>query len=266
MKKILVPIDFSATSLNALEYAINYVSGEPHQITILHTYEVVKKTGYLKSMDNVLESDAERQMSALLKRIKEKYPEAVFVHKIIKGDAVDVISSYGNSESESFDLVIMGTKGASGLKEVFIGSVAGGVIAYTRAPVVVVPDGCSLKKGSDIVLAVSGLSLSSPKVLDPLREVLETFDAKLRVLHIANETTDSITSVIDLLDDVQPSVVYAFGEGDINDRINAYIKEANAGLLCMIRQSRGYFKRIFGKSVTLKQTFDSAVPLLVLHN
>ncbi|MBK7409923.1 MAG: universal stress protein [Saprospirales bacterium] len=54
MNKILVPIDFSDTSLNALFYAIQLFTRSMVEITVLHTYETTSSAFHLKSMDRIL--------------------------------------------------------------------------------------------------------------------------------------------------------------------------------------------------------------------
>jgi nucleotide-binding universal stress UspA family protein len=264
MNKILVPVDFSDTSLNALSYAIKLFGGSEVEFTVLHTYEVSTGAFRMKSIDWILEEDAEREMDALIKRMEREEPAAVLKPKIVKSNAVSAITSLGNSGS--YDFIIMGTKGASGLKEVFIGSVASGVISNTQAPVLVVPDNYLYRPWNEIVFAIGNIPLSSASVVNPLRELAMLHSCKINVLHIAEGEKLDLEEVLSTIEDLNPSVTYAFGAGKINERLNDYLTENDAGLLCLIRSNKDFFSRIFNESVTLKQTFNSPVPLLILHN
>ena len=264
MNKILVPVDFSHTSLNALSYAIKLFGDSKLEIVVLHTYEMSSNAFQLKSIDRILEEDAQRDMEALIKKINDEEPGIILKPKIIKGKAVTTITSLGNSGA--YDFIVMGTKGASGLKEVFIGSVAGGVISRTKAPVIVVPGNYHYRPLNEILFAIRGLPLSSASVVEPLRKLAVLHSSKINVLHVAEGEKLDIGDIISTIKDLNPSITYAFGSGNVNQRINDYLAKEDAGLLCLVRNKKGLFSLIFGESVTLKQTFNSSIPLLILQN
>lgn len=265
MDKILVPVDFSDTSSNALRYAIELFGASATEITVLHIYGTTSNAALLmKNIDGVLENDAKQKMNELLEQIEKEYPAAVLKPTIIKNSAVSAIVALG--DSGNFNYVVMGTKGASGLKEVFMGSVAGGVISKTSAPVLVVPTGHSFRKLDEIVLAVGERVFSDKEILAPLRRILTLHQSKLKVLHIAEKEHPDIKNVLDDIQDLNPSIEYAFGTGNTHRDLNDYLLNDYSGLLCLIREKKGFFERLLDGSVTLKQTFDSPVPLLILHD
>lgn len=263
MNRVLVPVDFSSTSLNALTYATKLFVGTALEVTILHTYEVSSSAFHMKSMDRILEDDAQREMDALLKRMREEQPDVSVQSKIMKSDAVSAITSLGNSGT--YDFIVMGTKGASGLKEVFIGSVAGGVISKTTAPVLVVPDNFEYRPLQEIAFAVSG-TVFSDAVVNPLRKLAMMHSCKVNVLHVSEGKKLDVEKALSNIEDLNPAVTYAFGAGNVNEQLNEYLEKEAPGLLCLVRGKKDFFSRIFGESVTMKQTFNSSVPLLILHD
>ncbi|UJH69127.1 universal stress protein [Allomuricauda sp. SCSIO 65647] len=264
MKKILVPVDFSDASSNALSYAIQLFETPALEITVLHIYGARSTALLMKNIDGVLEKDAKRRMDELLGSVQKEYPDITFRPKIIKSYAVSAISALG--DTGNYDFIVMGTKGASGLKEVFMGSVAGGVVSKTSAPVIVVPDGHAFRPLERIVLAVSDNPFSDAKVVDPLRQIATKHESKIKVLHIADKKTPQIEKALSAIEDLNPSVDYAFGTGDTNKDLNDYLMKDFSGLVCLIRSKKGFLDRLLNESVTLKQTFNSPVPLLILHD
>ncbi|WP_422081598.1 universal stress protein [Ulvibacterium sp.] len=264
MNKILVPVDFSNTSSNALAYATELFRGSATEITVLHVYGTKSTALLMKNIDSVLEKDAKRRMDELLENVQKEHPDLILKTKIIKNYAVSAITSLG--DSGHYDYIVMGTKGASGLKEVFLGSVAGGVISKTSAPVIVVPAGYSFRSLEEIVFAVSDDPFSDANVLEPLRKIAAMHQSKVKVLHIADKKTPQIEKALSAIEDLNPSVDYAFGTGDTNKDLNDYMMKDFAGLLCLIRTKKGFMHRLLNESVTLKQTFNSPVPLLILHD
>ena len=264
MNKILVPVDFSNTSLNALSYAIRLFEGSLTEITVLHSYQVASSAFRMKSIDGFVEDDAQQEMNNLITKIKSEFPGIILTPKIVKGNAVSIITSLG--DSGDYDFIVMGTKGASGLKEVFIGSVAGGVIAQTQASVLVVPDNYVYQPLHEIVFAISDTALSNDDVVEPLRKLVKMSSSKCNVLHVSKDSKPSLEAVVDTIRDLDHVVTYTFGTGNVNERLNEYLQKEDAGMLCLVRSKKGFFSRIFNESVTLKQTFNSLVPLLILHD
>ena len=62
MYNILVPVDFSPTSVHALEYALDLFASYPIKVTVLHAYKSYSGAFHVKSMDRVLGEEAEKQM------------------------------------------------------------------------------------------------------------------------------------------------------------------------------------------------------------
>ena len=81
------------------------------------------------------------------------------------------------------ELVVMGTHGASGLKELFFGSNTEKVIRYSKVPVIAVPDGAVIDAISNIVFPVSP-NLYSDNLIDEIKEIQKFFQAKLHLLWI----------------------------------------------------------------------------------
>jgi nucleotide-binding universal stress UspA family protein len=264
MNKILVPVDFSATALNALRYAINLFKAAPYEITVLHVFSTNPTTMVLKNIDQMIEEDSRRSLEKLVKKVHLEFPDANLKTRILKDHATTAIASLG--DHGDFDYIVMGTQGASGLKEVFLGSVAGGVISKTKAPVIVVPNGHVFKPLDEIVLALSESPESGAKVEDPLRKIADMHHSKIKALHIEDQKPHEMEKALAHISDLNPSVDYAFGTGDTHDDLNNYMIENDSRMLCLIRGKKGFFERLFKESVTLKETFDSPVPLLILHD
>ncbi len=264
MNKILVPVDFSTTSLNALYYAIHLFQPEPYEITVLHVFSSNPTMMALKNIDQMILEDSQRSLDKLMATVRKKYPDANLTSKILKDHAVSAVASLG--DSGDFDFIVMGTKGASGLKEVFLGSVAGGVICKTIAPVIVVPDGHSFQPLEEIVIALSESPEYGSKVEDPLRKIAEMHHSRIKALHIEDEKPHEMEKALADITDLRPTVDYTFGSGNTHKDINDYMIENESEMLCMIRGKKGFFNRLFKESTTLKETFDSPVPLLILHD
>ncbi len=264
MKKLLVPTDFSATANNALEYAIALANIFGSEITLLHTYRVYSSTGSFISVESFIQEDAANE---LLKIVRWAEPQlknnATIVRKIIKGDTVDIVMDL--TAHADYDLIIMGTKGTSGLAEIFIGSTTNSVIKNVALPVLAVPSGFAFHSIQNIVLAVDEKEVFNAELLSPVIQIAQNYNAMLRVYHkdVAN---DGLNAAVDqYLEGLERTYHYELDTDNINESINHFVAEYHADLLCMIRRQRSFLEEIFHDSVTTREVFSSPVPLLVLQ-
>lgn len=264
MLRILVPVDFSETSKNALHYAVHLFKDFNLEITILNVYGAHSTALMMKSIDEILIKDAKRQISDLIKSLESEASDVTFKVRLAKNYAVSTIADLGNSNH--YDLIVMGTKGVSGLKEVFMGSVAGGVVSKTSAPVIVVPTDYSFKTIDQVVFAIGDDKLSDPSVLNVLKQITELNKSQLEVLHISTNGTPEIEQIIDALNNLNPKFTHKQGNGDLNEELNNHIETNGTDLICLLRTKKDFLERIFTGSVTLKQTFNCPIPLLIIHN
>jgi nucleotide-binding universal stress UspA family protein len=143
IKKILVPIDGSEYSLKAAKYAIKIAKDENAQLLCIHIITPRIPYGYSSSIPTTDKSHTEikDKVQDLFDMIRQKAKNEglsdmktdVFV------DFKSVSESILNySANEDTDLIVIGTKGRTGLKRFLIGSVANAVIQHAHCPVLLV--------------------------------------------------------------------------------------------------------------------------------
>ena len=267
MKKILVPTDFSENANNALRYAINIANYFEAEVNLVNVYEVRSTTGSFKSIEEYMREDAERDLSDSIRAVKTSLlGRTVLKGRAIKGNTIDVICSI--AENEKMDLIVMGTQGASGLKEIFLGSKTSGVMKNTHIPILAIPNGFDYRPIKDIVFSVDSGIVADSDVLQPLIKLARSYKSNIKVVHLE---TEKVVAGFDpgieyFLEDIPHTFHTVAGSSDINGVVNLFTYEENADMLCMIRRERGFWSKLFHRSVTTKEIFDSPVPLLVLHS
>ncbi|HMN91306.1 MAG TPA: universal stress protein [Saprospiraceae bacterium] len=264
MKKILVPTDFSENAANALRYAAFLANQFGSQITLLHTYKVYNTTGSFVSVESFIKEDASRDMLVVMKDIEGLLEHGATIEsKIVKGSAVDTICEV--AEKQDFDLIIMGTQGASGLAEIFIGSTTNGVLKNTGVPVLAIPADFAFRPIKNVVLAVDEEEDFDPELLQPLVQIVRSQNAMLRVYHKDVHNDGPNTAVDALLEGLERSYHYELDTDNINLSITKFVEEIHADMLCMIRRRRSFLESVFHESVTTKAVFNSPIPLLILQ-
>ena len=265
MKKILVPTDFSSNADNALDFALNIGKKLEAEVKLLHTYQVNQSALVFKDVAGMMRREAEENLENTLARHQEQLTGPIILSgDIIMGSATQLTTKC--AEQKECDLIVMGTQGATGALEVFIGSVTGTVLKHTKRPVLAIPAGFTYQPFQNIVLAIDNLPLSPEEVFQPLRMLASVFGARISVFHLK---TDEGAGVDRRLESYLEGLQVTFhettdGERDVHHHINEFVKTTDADLLCMVRRRKGFFEGLFKGSSTLKQVYNSPVPLLVL--
>lgn len=141
MKKVLVPCDFSKPAINAYRFALDVASQSKGEVHLLHVIElpVMYDTVLMPTLnfEEQLLKELREKAEGQFARINEKYKVAgvKVTFKVEFGAVSRMILDY--IERESIDLVLMGSHGASGARELFIGSNAEKIVRRSPVPVLV---------------------------------------------------------------------------------------------------------------------------------
>jgi nucleotide-binding universal stress UspA family protein len=143
--RILVPVDGSKASLNAIEEAIKIARKEDSVIKLLMVANINLSSdlgnlmfthGNSNEYDDDFIEIYKKNAAELLDSIAKKYEGIKFEKEVVEGEPYIKILEI--AENEKVDYIVMGNRGFSKIKQFFLGSVAQRVIAEARSPVVVV--------------------------------------------------------------------------------------------------------------------------------
>jgi nucleotide-binding universal stress UspA family protein len=266
MKTILAPVDFSDASANAVLFAAELSARSSARLVIVNIVQKGEAENEIKNKLKSVESDLKKSFGSALNC------ESLLAHGTLITTLKKIIAV------QQPDLIVMGTKGASGLKKILIGSNTVNVISKTRLPVLVIPEVARfenfLKKGKNrIVLATDLDSLENENALDILKEIaLLIIEPKIRVLSVRPKNTrlsGSKRTERDLLlsffnPKIESERVTVFSSSVIGG-INFYLNQKNTdtGLLAMIARDSGH---LIQKHYTREMASHTHLPLLVLHD
>lgn len=136
-EKILVPLDGSDHSIKALKMAIQIALKFSGKITLIHVYSIGGLTVSPTPVREFIEAIRKVGASILTDGEKQVKAEGVQVETLlIEGHAVEQIVK--TCREKNFDLIVMGARGLSKMKEMFLGSVSDGVTRHACCPVLVV--------------------------------------------------------------------------------------------------------------------------------
>jgi nucleotide-binding universal stress UspA family protein len=265
MKTILVPVDFSGASNNALSFAAELCKRASANLVVVNILQRGGDEGEAKSKLNNIESELKKSFGAALK------VESFVAH----GNLITALKKIIAVQQPA--LIVMGTKGASGLKEKLIGSNTVNVIAKTKVAVLVIPEVARfqnfLNNGKNrIILATDLELLENEDAVDILKKIaLLIHEPKVRVLSVRPKHTglpelkrierEFLLSIFD--PEIKSERVTIFSSSVIGG-INFYLnKNMDTGLVAMIANDSG---RLIQKHYTREMASHTHLPLLVLHD
>jgi nucleotide-binding universal stress UspA family protein len=273
MKKIIFPTDFSESAEKAMYYALDLALVFDAEFHLYHGYQMPhSRADVMMSVMDILKKDAEEGMKITLDKLSEntKYSKLKISSEIRLGDVSLLIED--KIANEEFDLLVMGTTGASGLKKV-VGSTASHVIKNSKIPVITVPFGCKIPCSSteNIGFALDLVDINNQKALDFFRTFVVKLGSKVTFVNV-NKREREIAEINRKANEKIKSYFgfdYSFKivEGtEISSGIEKFIEENSINIMTMVDRKDTFFERLFNQSITQQMSYKSDVPLLILKD
>ena len=276
MKTILVPTDFSKNAENAINFSVAFAKKENAMLILLHAYHITYPVSDFPG--EIIAEEISETKKAAEEKLKKLCLEIMQTKKVIcervckEGFAAEVILEA--SAKMHPDFIVMGTKGASGIKEVLLGSNTAKVIEQAQHPVIAVPDG-ALFHGIKKITYATNYYVSDIDAIKTLCEIAEPFKAVINIIHISDEEyipegerellKQFVSKVSKKVDYNNFSFQLISGK-DVEKELNNYLKNDSTDLLSMSTLHRNLLEKFFGKSITKKLAYHTNVPLLAFHH
>ncbi|AXP82906.1 Universal stress protein family protein [Mariniflexile rhizosphaerae] len=278
MKAILLPTDFSKNSINAINYAMELYKNVPCVFYILN----VQKTSSFISDDimvanasatiyNTIVDAAKKSITNIIAKIEARYNNEKHQFKTIVDydNFVDSINQV--SKKYKIDLIIMGTKGASGLKKVLFGSNTVHVIKRSNVAVLAIPDNCKFSGLEKIAFTTSFKKLYKKDDFNLLSSMVSLNYSKLYVLHVICDDaySDELNSGIDFFKSNFRYPIFKYLQVNDNDVYKAVHEFAVTNAIKMIAMTvnkYSFFERLFNKHAFENMAYNIDIPFLVMKN
>lgn len=268
--KFVIPVDFSEVSLNGMQYGIETAAAlgaEVCLVNIISLQAPPRATMNMKELYDSMAADSTKRFEDITKEVNSKKPGLKISHQVVKGDSV-LFGMEQLMQNTTFDMVVMGTSGAGGLKKLLLGSNAADMCANSPIPVLVVPNGCVFNRPENIVYATDLQNFDNE-----LKEVVKlagTFNAKINVLHAESgvkadkEKTNHVKNQV-VLDHKYPFIEITFSDtADLKTAINEQIEATSADWLIMFTHKLNLWEKLTGKGNTKGIAMDINIPLLAI--
>ena len=278
MKRVLLPTDFSSISINAIQYALSMFEETDCEFYLLNVYRVPYMTN-----EELMENDAQQLAileSEMYDSSQKSLKELVSGFKANKHHVFHTISDYNffiNSVKQSvkekeIDLIVMGTKGATGAKEIFMGSNTGDVLMKTDCNVIAVPENSSFEIQKEIVFPTDFKLRYERSDLSPLIELAKANESRLRILHLSQdgqltEEQESNKRILESYLDQIEHTFHTLTNIDFEEALNCFAQSrGDVDMIVMIAGHYSFFQRLFFRPKVMELSFHTKIPLYVLHH
>lgn len=279
MKNILLPTDFSENSWNAILYALHFFEKTQCNFYLLHVNRfnnmVDRDTPYFptqETIENLYTKPSKKQLKEVLKKItKELLNNKNHKFYTLTDYNFFIESIRRHVNEKKIDMIVIGTKGASGLKEYIVGSNTGDLITKVKCTTLVVPENAKYTKLNEVAFPTDYALDYEIQMLQPILDILDRSDTRLRILHINKKDAKLNTGQQankDLLLDYFENFNYSFHfltNNKLEDAVQCFIESKNVDIIIMIAKNLNYFQQILFHSRVEKISYHIDIPFLVLH-
>lgn len=275
MKKILLPTDFSDIANNAFLHALHLAKAFESEIVLLHTYElpVVDNQFYAEDFNKLFssielaQSNKFKEEIAKLQEISrsENCENVVISHLLKDGDLLFNIQEA--VAQNNIDLVVMGTSGAEGWKQLFLGTNTTDVISKIKIPVISIPKD-AVYSGYNNICFTTRFREKDKNALHSVLNIAKKLQIKVKCLYVQTGSTDNSNQTYSDWKQHfknEPVQFFIIPDDEVEYAIADFIISQEIDMLAMLTYKRSFFEAIFNRSLTQKMAFRSDIPILALQ-
>lgn len=243
----------------------------PVNLYIYHAYGAPKSSGsMLISIDDILLKEAKVHMAEEVGRVKSIGGDKLKIHdKLVNGQLMHYVDEI--VKNHNIDMIVMGTKGASGVKGVLFGSQTVNLMRKAEVPVLAIPlnSDASFREKYNVVMATDQKPFHSVDNLNTLLNHMKKAGGPetLQIVYVTAEPEDEKEETRYFFERNLPGIPIRFFniiDTAITTSLEDFIREHRPDLFILVQRRISFFSRLLGDSVTQKISLDSPVPLLVL--
>lgn len=278
MKKILLPTDFSDISINAVQYALELFKDIPCEFFLLNVFRIpyVTNEEFMGNDVGELALLEEKLQEASIKGMEELL-EVLPKNKRHKFNIISDYNLFGNAvenavKERDIQLIVMGTKGATGAKEIFMGTNTGHVLLKTTCNLIAVPEHSRFKAPKEITFPTDFRINYDLEDLGSLISLAEMYDSKIRILHLSHkeELDEEQKRNKKMLTSFFINVKHSFhtlSNSDFEEALNCFTQSrGNIDMIVIIARHYSFFQRLFFRPKVRELSFHTKIPLFVLHH
>lgn len=276
MKKIILPTDFSDNAYNSIRYAIRLFNDFETTFYLLHTYTpAIYQSEYVLDdpgqigLGDMYRENSQTQLEELKAKIEKEFnnPKHTFIsHSALNFLVDEVIETVKN---ENADLIIMGTQGATGAKEIVLGTHAVHVIKKATCPVIAVPADYAYEIPTEILFPTDYEIDYQKEQLRQLSDIAKNHNSNIEVIHVSlgYDLTENQLKNKQKLQAVLRGRAHLFHDlpgQEIITAINGFQGKKPMNLLVMVQNKHTFLEGLFIEPTIKKIGFHVTIPFMVI--
>jgi len=277
MKTILLPTDFSKNSINAIAYAVTLFKDVECRFCLLN---VQKASSFISddlmtvssstTIYKTLIDAAKKSISNIISTIEKKHhnKKHQFISIVDYDNFIDSINQV--SKKYEVDLIVMGTKGASGLEKIIFGSHTVRVIQRCNMPVLAIPDRCKFNSVNKVTFATSNAKQFNTDEFKPLKEIIALEHSKLDILHLADQNHlaydafDNMEFFNSNFNEAKHEFINTTSV-DMFHTVQKYIIDNHIKMLAMMNKKHSFLERLFTRHNVETFAFNIDIPFFLMQ-
>jgi nucleotide-binding universal stress UspA family protein len=275
MKKILFPTDFSDVSKNAFIYALKLADAIDAEIITLHVYQL-DSPAYL-DVSIYLQEIYEYEELTNFENYKDEVPvlrkmaeannlsHIKISNVLLQGNLVDEVVKL--SKKENIDFIVLGTKGVTHLREIFLGTIATKIMNESKAIVLAIPEKCDYKPVEKILFTTK-YNIKDIEALQKVQALAAVFNSHIDCLNVKPpHTTYKDDFVVDFKNVFKDQNVdfHSVLSNDVEGEILNFIEKNSINMIAIHVKHRSFFQKLFDVSLSKKLAFHSNIPILSIQ-
>lgn len=273
MYNLLIPTDFSENARKAANYALWLFQGQKVNLILFNAYGTSRSEGsMLISIDDILKKDADKEMAKEIERVEELASPGIKINGFTRNcTLISYIAEV--CDDWNIDLIILGTKGETGLRGKVFGSNATNVIHKVSVPVLAVPESALLDDNGQYNIAL-GTDLKPFKGRELLSRLVLELDSDIRqvqfeIFYITPEPSEIDPKVKVYFDNIggdEENTYVNIVDKDIASGLDQYIQKRKPDLMLLVHRRDSFINRLMGNSISQSMLLKAEIPLLVFHD
>ncbi len=273
MRTIIAATDFTAASLNAVNYAADLAHMLGFRLIIFHVYSIpvpISEVPIPPYSAEELESEANHLSDNIKQKIQSRLGAGADIHiEIRPGDVMEELNDFC-TEVEPY-AVVVGAESAGAFERFLFGATTLEAVNRLRWPLLVVPPLVNFRNIHKIGLACDFRNVTASVRVREIKELIEAFKAELHVVHVT-ETGDFLNSVSiqqsailkEMLDSIHPKF-HIIEKPVVEDALLEFSREQQLDMLIIIPKKHNLLRKIIAHSSSRQLVLQTQIPLMSIH-
>lgn len=265
--KVVVAIDFSEISKNALEFAVALAEKKNGKVVLVHVIEAVFD---FASQASVALESMHSEAEDLMKKSIEKYADSPLTFQTMIKEGTASISVSRIAKELDATLIVMGTQGMSGIGITLMGSTTINLIKESSVPVLVVPSKADPNHIQKVAIAME-FADDEEDFIDWAIDMSERWESRVEFVHVQTSSDEDMEEKIKILVEYLErshagltTRIHKYYAPTPVEGLDQFLEENENVILVMSHHHKNVWDQILNRSQTIQMIFHSRVPILVM--